>query len=44
MQEVCSLGLAEECDTGITNLLKAAGCKDKIEVLREISSKAMATL
>ncbi|CAL5220860.1 g2945 [Coccomyxa viridis] len=35
LQEVWSLGAAEEHDTGITDLLEEAGCKDEIKMLQE---------
>ena len=44
LQEVWSLGAAEEHGTGITDLLEEAGCKDEIKMLQEVSSKALATL
>ena len=43
MREAYSLELAEERNTGITNLLKAVGCKDQIKVLQEISWRSYKT-
>ena len=42
LQEVWSLRAAAEHNKGITDLLEEAGCKDEIQMLQEITSKAMA--